>query len=118
MADKFKAIQDFWSSFGLQAYDENSVPSGDSAPLFPYITYSLSYDTFDHPVSMVVNIWTRSSSWSTAFNKFAEVEKAIGAGKYITSVFCKYSHSFLADSLKAACNNCCFSFKHDSSPFT
>lgn len=83
MADKFKAIQDFWSSFGLQAYDENSVPSGDSAPLFPYITYSLSYDTFDHPVSMVVNIWTRSSSWSTAFNKFAEVEKVIGAGKYI-----------------------------------
>lgn len=83
MADKFAAIQDFWSSFDLQAYDENSVPSGDNKPLFPYITYSLSYDTFNHPVSMIANIWTRSSSWGSALRKFAEIEKVIGAGKYI-----------------------------------
>ena len=83
MADKFAAIQDFWSSFGVPAYDEYSVPTGDNAPKFPYITYSLSYDTFDRPVSMVVNIWTRSTSWGSALRKFAEIEKIIGAGKYI-----------------------------------
>lgn len=83
MADKFAAIQEFWSSFGVTAYDEYSVPAGDNAPEFPYITYSLSYDTFDHPVSMVVNIWTRSTSWGSALKKFAEIEKVIGAGKYI-----------------------------------
>lgn len=83
MADKFAAIQDFWGSFGMPAYDEYSVPSGDNAPKFPYITYSLSYDKFDRPVSMVVNVWTRSSSWGAALRKFAEIEKTIGAGKYL-----------------------------------
>lgn len=83
MLDKFAAIQDFWSSFGVPAYDEYSVPTGDNAPKFPYITYNLSYDTFNHPVSMVVNVWTRSSSWGSALRKFAEIEKTIGAGKYI-----------------------------------
>ena len=52
--DAEQAIHSFWSSFGLTAYDENSVP--DTAEL-PYITYSLSYDTFDHQVSMVANLW-------------------------------------------------------------
>lgn len=83
MLDKFAAIQDFWSSFGVLAYDEYSVPAGDDAPKFPYITYSLSYDTFNRPVSMVVNVWTRSASWGSALRKFAEIEKVIGAGKYI-----------------------------------
>lgn len=83
MADKFAAIQEFWSSFDWLAYDENSVPSGDNKPPSNYITYSLSYDTFNHPVSMVVNVWTRSTSWGSALRKFAEIEKVIGAGKYI-----------------------------------
>lgn len=83
MADKFAAIQDFWGSFGIPAYNEASVPSGDDAPKFPYITYTMPYDKFDRPVSMVVNVWTRSNSWSTAYAKFAEIEKVIGSGKYV-----------------------------------
>ena len=39
-----QTLHSFWSSFGLTAYDENSVP--DDAVL-PYITYSVSYDSFD-----------------------------------------------------------------------
>ncbi len=81
--DKFQAFQSFWSSFGVPAYDETSVPTGKDAPTFPYITYSLSYDTFDRPVSVTVNIWTRSTSWSAALEKFAEIEAVIGSGKYI-----------------------------------
>lgn len=83
MADKFAAIQNFWSSFGMPAFDEYSVPSGEDAPKFPYITYSLSYDKFDRPVNMEVNLWTRSSSWGSALKKFSEIEKAVGAGKYL-----------------------------------
>ncbi|MCM1328840.1 MAG: hypothetical protein NC253_05300 [Ruminococcus sp.] len=81
--DKFQAIQAFWGSFGVPAYEESSVPSGDGAPKFPYITYSAPYDGFNHPVSMVANVWTRSSSWAAALKKFDEIEKDINSGKYI-----------------------------------
>lgn len=35
-----RVLNSFYSSFGLPAYDENSVPTGENAPAFPYITYS------------------------------------------------------------------------------
>lgn len=75
MADKFKAIQDFWSSFGLQAYDENSVPSGDSAPLFPYITYSASTDSIGNDIPLTGSLWYRSASWAAISQKAAEIER-------------------------------------------
>ena len=79
--DAEQAIHSFWSSFGLTAYDENSVP--DTAEL-PYITYSLSYDTFDHQVSMVANLWYQSTSWKAKTNKMQEISEGITqSGKVI-----------------------------------
>lgn len=79
--DAEQAIHSFWSSFGLTAYDENSVP--DTAEL-PYITYSLSYDTFDHQVSMVANLWYQSTSWKAITNKMHEISEGITqSGKVI-----------------------------------
>ena len=75
--DAEQAIHSFWSSFGLTAYDENSVP--DTAEL-PYITYSLSYDTFGNQVSMSASIWDRSSSWIYLTNKAKEISQAISYG--------------------------------------
>lgn len=40
---KAAALHSFFSGFGLTAYEENSVP--DDA-VFPYITYSLTTDSF------------------------------------------------------------------------
>lgn len=78
--DAEQAIQAFWSSFGLSAYDENSVPDGAS---LPYITYSLSYDSFDNNVTMAASIWYRSSSWATPTYKAQEVVETIKAGGVI-----------------------------------
>lgn len=72
-----QAIHAFWSSFGLVAYDENSVP--DEATL-PYITYSLSYDSFDNEVMMNASIWYRSLSWQSVTNKYHEISDYIGDG--------------------------------------
>lgn len=83
MVDEFAAIQNFWSSFDMPAYEESSVPSGDNAPKSQYITYSLPYDIFDHPVSGIVNVWTRSTSWSNALSKFKEIKQRIGKGIYV-----------------------------------
>lgn len=72
-----QAIHAFWSSFGLTAYDENSVP--DDAQL-PYITYSLSVDTFNNTVLNTINIWYRSTSWINVTNKAKEIINTITDG--------------------------------------
>ena len=61
MLDKWQAIHEFWSSFGLIAYDENSVP--DDAE-FPYITYSASVGDFEQVLVLTGSIWYRSASWA------------------------------------------------------
>ena len=70
----------FWSSFGLTAYDENSVP--DNAQL-PYITYSVGYDSFDYAVSMSASIWDRTMSWAALTDKAHQISDAIGKGKIL-----------------------------------
>lgn len=72
-----QAIHAFWSSFGLTAYDENSVP--DNAQL-PYITYSVSYDSFDDNVSMTASIYYRSTSWTGITNTANQIYNDIGFG--------------------------------------
>lgn len=72
-----QAIHAFWSSFGLTAYDENSVP--DDAVL-PYITYSLSVDTFNNTILNTINIWYRSTSWINVTNKAKEIINTITDG--------------------------------------
>lgn len=72
-----QAIHSFWSSFNLTAYDQNSVP--DDAQL-PYITYSLSVDTFNYTVLNTINIWYRSTSWINVTNKAKEIINTITDG--------------------------------------
>lgn len=72
-----QAIHSFWSSFNLTAYDENSVP--DNAQL-PYITYSLSVDTFNNTVLNTINIWYRSTSWINVTDKAKEIINTITDG--------------------------------------
>lgn len=74
---KEMAIQRFWSSFGVPAYDENTVPE-DAA--FPRITYSVSTDTFDRSVSMIASIWSRSKSWVQVTEIKDLVEEELGRG--------------------------------------
>ena len=54
---KAAAIYQFWNSFGLTAYEENTVPT-DAA--FPYVTYQLVTDSFDREIPLTVSIWYRS----------------------------------------------------------
>ena len=78
--DAEQAIHSFWSSFGLTAYDENSVP--DNAQL-PYITYSMSYDSFDSTVSLTASAWDNSYSWLLLTDTAHEIADYIGSGRII-----------------------------------
>lgn len=75
--DKIQALTSFWNGFNLTAYDESTVP--DTADL-PYITFSVSDDDFDHPVSLTASIWYRSKRWDEITNKFKEISEKIGRG--------------------------------------
>lgn len=79
-----QAIHQFWSMFGLTAYEENAVPTGDDAPKFPYITYSVAISGFNEENQLSASIWTRSTSWVTANNMADAIMKYIGmSGKVL-----------------------------------
>lgn len=80
---KSQAIHSFMSSFGLPAFDEYTVPTGDDAPAFPYLTYSVSESAIDEPVSMSLSLWYRSNSWSDIEVKTNEIAERVKTMKPI-----------------------------------
>lgn len=64
--DRYEAQYSFWASFGVPAYEENSVPTGDEFPGYPYITYEAVTGGFNADIFVNGYIWTRSSSWTSA----------------------------------------------------
>ena len=79
---KAAAVYQFWSGFGLTAYEENTVPT-DAA--FPYITYQLVTDSFDREIPLTVSIWYRSESWTAINAKTEEISQKISRGGKIIS---------------------------------
>ena len=79
---KAYALYQFWNSFGLTAYEENTVPD-DAA--FPYITYQLVTDSFDREIPLTASIWYRSESWAGINAKTEEISQKIRRGGKIIS---------------------------------
>ena len=74
---KAAAIYQFWSGFGLTAYEENTVPTDAD---FPYITYQLVTDSFDREIQLTASLWYRSESWTAINAKTEEISKKISRG--------------------------------------
>ena len=96
---KAAAIYQFWSGFGLTAYEENTVPT-DAA--FPYVTYQLVTDSFDHEVSATASMWYRDESWIDINAKTEEISSNIGFGGKIIKcdggrIWIKRGHPFAQD---------------------
>ena len=79
---KAAAIYQFWNSFGLTAYEENTVPTDAT---FPYITYQLVTDSFDREVPVTASLWYRSESWTDINAKTEEISQKISRGGKIIS---------------------------------
>lgn len=77
LPDKVQALYQFWSSFGLLAYDESSVPTGSAAPSFPYVTYRVVTDNLGNEVGLTASLWYRSSSWVAISQKAEEIAKRL-----------------------------------------
>ena len=78
MTTKAATIYEFWNSFEMLAYEENSVPTGEDAPEFPYITYQLVTDSLGNEVAMTASLWYRGTSWVEANAKTEEISQRIG----------------------------------------
>ena len=55
-----EALHNFWSSFGVEAYEQNQVPmdsKGEPQVSFPYITYESKVAGWDEPLTLSVTIW-------------------------------------------------------------
>ena len=72
--NKWQAIQQFWESFDIPAYDQNSVP--DDA-VTPYITYLAEVADFEKPLVLSASIWYSGSSWKDISIKADEISKSL-----------------------------------------
>ena len=70
--DKAQALNEFWSSFGLPAYDVNTVPEDAE---MPYITYETSTDSIDNQIPLNASLWYRQLSWAEISKKAEEISK-------------------------------------------
>ena len=77
---KEAALYNFWSMFGLPAYEENAVPTGEDGAEFPYITYQVVTDSFGNDVALTGSVWCRSTSWKEANAKAQEISNVLSRG--------------------------------------
>ena len=70
--DKAQALHDFWSSFGIPAFDESTVPEKiwdeelqkevELKP--PYITYAVAEGSLDGIILLSASVWYHGYGWS------------------------------------------------------
>ena len=75
--NEWTAINTFWNTFGIPAYDENTVP--DDATM-PYITYEAQVGEFGDKLTLVGSLWYRSTSWQAISIKAKEISDYIEGG--------------------------------------
>lgn len=80
MADTWQIQDQFWNSFGIPAYDENTVFDEDEMPAYPHITYEAQNGIWNQNLSLSASIWYRSTSWKEISQKANEILATINRG--------------------------------------
>lgn len=81
--DKWQAINDFWSGFGIPAYEQASVPTDAE---YPYITYNAQTGAMDDILNLSASIWYYGTTWADASKTADEIAAAIGYGYKISTI--------------------------------
>jgi len=75
--DKFQALNYFWNSFGIPAYETTTVPEGANLGDF-YITYEATIDSLDRAIPLSASIWKLNTmSWEEISQKAEEISDAL-----------------------------------------
>lgn len=78
--DKLQALNNFWNSFDIPAYDQYTVPD-EAKP--PYITYEASVGDLNHPVFVTASLWYYGKSWTDIEAKEKQIFERISGGTNI-----------------------------------
>lgn len=90
--NKQQAYSEFWSGFGVLAFEENSVPTedvvekmieGTELKKYPYITYEVLVSDINDPVFASASIHDRNTSWERIDLLANEISEAISKMKTI-----------------------------------
>lgn len=72
--DKWSAQKVYWSSFGMPAYQELTVP--DDAKM-PYITYQTANGQLNGVVNVSASVYYKGTSWTAIMQEVSQMEKVI-----------------------------------------
>lgn len=75
--DKWQALDAFWNSFGVPAYDEQTEFTEGDMPGFPHITYQAMGGVMDQVMSLSASLWYKSTSWAEISQKTNEILEKI-----------------------------------------
>lgn len=78
--DNYAALQAFWDSFGVDAYDEQTYFTEGTMPAYPHITYESVSGTWTSEKLLSAYIWDKSDSWAWLKQKAEEIKHTIGSG--------------------------------------
>lgn len=80
--NKAQAIDTFWKSFGIPAYEQTTVNDENTGDF--YITYEVVTDSLDRAVPMSASIWQKhTASWEAVTLKAEEISNALKQVKSI-----------------------------------
>lgn len=82
---KWEAVYSFFSGFNIPAYEENSAPTGEDKPSYPYIVYEMTQGGFDSStdVALSFTIVDKNESFVPSYQIADEIAATIGNGKII-----------------------------------
>ncbi len=80
---KWEALYDFYSSFGIDAFEENSVPTGRDKPNYPYVVYEVQQGGFDpdNDTALSFTIVDKNDSFVPIYELADAIAATIGDGK-------------------------------------
>lgn len=78
---KAGALYQFFSAFGLPAFQEDSVPTGADKPDYPYVTYELATGSWGSgQIPLAASVWDRSTSLARVTQEAERIAQALVDG--------------------------------------
>lgn len=84
--DKIQAINGFWNSFGIKAYDVATVPeemnftNPKNEDKLPYITYEVNVGDYGDDVVASASVWYYSRNWKAIEDKMKDIDEVFNNG--------------------------------------
>ncbi len=78
--DNFAALQSFWESFDVDAYDERTYFTKGDSPSYPHITYESASGTWSSEKLLSGYLWDKSNRWDWLKQKAEAIKHEIGSG--------------------------------------